>query len=53
MEVKEGEGIWFVYSFGQPDRIVETLEEAGFRVADIRVVPMTLEDAFIGYTGKY
>ncbi|GAB4332459.1 MAG: ABC transporter ATP-binding protein [Calditrichia bacterium] len=43
----------FVYSFEEANRVREHLHELGYPVENFEQIPMTLEDAFIGLTGKY
>lgn len=44
-----------LYTFGSADDVSRELQSSGIRVApqQLRPVPMTLEDVFIGLTGKY
>ena len=42
-----------VYSFQPKEAVTAHLIEQGIEVALLEQVPMTLEDAFIGLTGKY
>ncbi len=42
-----------VYSFQSKEEVTAHLIEQGIEVAVLEQVPMTLEDAFIGLTGKY
>ena len=42
-----------VYSFQSKEAVAAHLKEQGLDVAILEQVPMTLEDAFIGLTGKY
>ena len=42
-----------VYSFEDVDCVKDTLASGGVNFSDFRKTPMTLEDAFIGLTGKY
>ncbi|HID38824.1 MAG TPA: ABC transporter ATP-binding protein [Calditrichaeota bacterium] len=42
-----------VYSFKSEDQIQRYLNERGIDFSDFKLIPMTLEDAFIGLTGKY
>ena len=42
-----------VYSFQSQEAVVARLKEKGIDTADLEQVSMTLEDAFIGLTGKY
>lgn len=42
-----------VYTYGSEDDVKAYLDQIGFHYRDFTPVPMTLEDAFIGLTGKY
>ena len=42
-----------LYTFESPDYVKETLDRHGVRYSDLRRRDMSLEDAFIGLTGKY
>lgn len=44
-----------LYSFGSADDVAASLRQAGFSIdtRQLQQIPMTLEDAFIGLTGKY
>lgn len=42
-----------VYSFDELDRVREHVRQAGMDFKGVEDVPMSLEDAFIGMTGKY
>ena len=42
-----------MYSFKSPEEVKRHLKDKGIAFEDFREVPMTLEDAFIGITGKY
>jgi ABC-2 type transport system ATP-binding protein len=42
-----------IYSFHSPDHVKQHLQNNGIPFHDFRQVAMTLEDAFIGLTGKY
>ena len=42
-----------VYSFQSKEAVAAHLKGQGLEVAVLEQVPMTLEDAFIGLTGKY
>ena len=44
---------WDVFSFAEKDQVVRTFREQGWNVETLEEVPMNLEDAFIGYTGRY
>jgi len=44
-----------VYSFHPQDAVASALQQQGFALPEtgLKAVPMSLEDAFIGFTGKY
>ena len=42
-----------LFSFASLDEVGQSLEQAGVPVPELREIPMDLEDAFIGYTGRY
>lgn len=42
-----------IFSFEAIDTIGKQLEEQGFSASGLEHVPISLEDAFIGYTGRY
>lgn len=42
-----------VYTFAPESEVKGKLSSAGYDISDFKQVPMTLEDAFIGLTGKY
>lgn len=44
---------WNIYSFSEKDELAGALFDQGFDPSDLRQIPMSLEDAFIGYTGRY
>ena len=44
---------WDIFSFSDPDRISQALHDQGFHPQALEQVPLSLEDAFIGYTGRY
>ena len=44
---------WDIFSFSKAARLTETLRDQGFDPSELKPVPMSLEDAFIGYTGRY
>ena len=44
---------WDLFSFKEQPRIVEALRRQGVDGNHLEPVPMSLEDAFIGYTGRY
>lgn len=42
-----------IFSFAGPEQALAALRANGLDVPELQPVPMTLEDAFIGYTGRY
>ena len=44
---------WDIFGFSEEKRIVEVLKEQGLDPLELREIEMSLEDAFIGYTGRY
>ena len=44
---------WDVFSFSDRDRVAQTLRSQGFQIDRLEESPMSLEDAFVGYTGRY
>jgi ABC-2 type transport system ATP-binding protein len=42
-----------IYTFATLPRVRAHLEKTGVKYRNLRAVPMSLEDAFIGITGKY
>jgi len=42
-----------VFSFAPWCEVEQSLTQQGWATADVRLVDMSLEDAFVGYTGKY
>ncbi len=50
---REPDGSVSLFAFADPDRVTAALAAQGFGTPALTEVPMTLEDAFIGYTGKY
>ncbi|GAB7081675.1 ABC transporter ATP-binding protein [Megalodesulfovibrio paquesii] len=44
---------WELFSFASLEALRATLREQGHDATDLQQLPMTLEDAFIGYTGRY
>ncbi|MCP4722336.1 MAG: ABC transporter ATP-binding protein [Desulfobacteraceae bacterium] len=44
---------WDIFSFSPLDQMKKKLAELGVDVEQLAHVPMSLEDAFIGYTGRY
>jgi len=51
--VEEHAASWELFSFAGQDALVAELRQAGCDPAGVEELPMTLEDAFIGYTGRY
>lgn len=49
----EIDGSYVIYSFNDQEKIEKYLKEHHDVTHGIREMPMSLEDAFIGYTGKY
>ncbi len=43
----------FIYSFSDINKVRTYLQSKNISVKDLEEIPMTLEDAFIGLTGKY
>ncbi len=46
-------GHWDVFSFAEKDQIIGEIREQGWHIDTLEEVSMSLEDAFIGYTGRY
>lgn len=46
-------GFWDLFGFAGKDQVMGVIAEMGWRVDELEEVPMNLEDAFIGYTGRY
>jgi ABC-2 type transport system ATP-binding protein len=44
---------WDVFSFAEKPAVEQALRERGWDGRSLQEVPMDLEDAFIGYTGRY
>jgi ABC-2 type transport system ATP-binding protein len=44
---------WDIFSFAAEGLIAESLQSQGVDPAGLKRIPMSLEDAFIGYTGRY
>lgn len=42
-----------IYTFGTETEVINYLTSKGIQFTDLKNVPMTFEDAFIGITGKY
>lgn len=53
VNVEEHPGHWEIFSFASLEEVRADLARQGFEQAPPVTVPMTLEDAFIGYTGRY
>jgi ABC-2 type transport system ATP-binding protein len=51
--VEEHPGHWDIFSFAGQDAVAGALHRQGVAPQGLRPVPMTLEDAFVGYTGRY
>ncbi|MDQ2079241.1 ABC transporter ATP-binding protein [Xanthobacteraceae bacterium Astr-EGSB] len=50
---READGTWSIYAFHPADVVGTTLQNAGIDPARLSEVPLSLEDAFVGYTGSY
>ena len=46
-------GHWDLFAFVDRDAVAAMLADAGWHADGLEAVPMDLEDAFIGYTGRY
>lgn len=44
---------WDVFSFFKKDKVISAVRELGWAVDNLDEIPMNLEDAFIGYTGRF
>lgn len=44
---------WDVFSFADKAAVEQAIRELGWNIQVLEEVPMNLEDAFIGYTGRY
>jgi ABC-2 type transport system ATP-binding protein len=44
---------WDVFSFAEKGRVMQAVREYGWDIDSLEEIPMNLEDAFIGYTGRY
>ncbi|MEA3348289.1 MAG: ABC transporter ATP-binding protein [Pseudomonadota bacterium] len=44
---------WDIFSFYKKSRLIKTLEDQGFDPSELKPLTMSLEDAFIGFTGRY
>lgn len=51
--VEDHPGHWDIFSFADHKRITEVLLGQGLQVENLKKIPMSLEDAFVGYTGRY
>ena len=51
--VEEHPDHWDVFSFADQNRVMESLLDQGCQVENLEKMPMSLEDAFVGYTGRY
>ena len=51
--VEEHAHYWDIFSFAPEDDLRVELDEQGLYLYKLKHVPMNLEDAFIGYTGRY
>jgi len=51
--VEEHPAYWDIFSFASEEKVAETLRAQGFPAEKLATMPMTLEDAFVGYTGRY
>ena len=50
---EKNNGQWITYSFEPLETVRQLLEAKGVQVADLKEETLSLEDAFIGLTGKY
>lgn len=50
---EQNNGQWITYSFEPLETVRQLLESKGVQVADLKEETLSLEDAFIGLTGKY
>ena len=46
-------GHWDVFSFSEKNMVLQEVRRLGWNVDHLEDVPMNLEDAFIGYTGRF
>lgn len=53
MFAPEADGRLSVFAFAGPDAVAAALRGVGIDPTGLAETPMTLEDAFVGYTGKY
>ena len=44
---------WDIFSFYKETQLIKTLQDQGFNPTELKPLTMNLEDAFIGYTGRY
>jgi ABC-2 type transport system ATP-binding protein len=44
---------WDVFSFNEKETVIQAVRELGWNVDTLKEIPMNLEDAFIGYTGRF
>ena len=54
--IEDHAGYWDFFSFAPKNRVLDAVREQGFPLNDLddlKEVSMSLEDAFIGYTGRY
>ncbi|BBO76504.1 ABC transporter ATP-binding protein [Desulfosarcina widdelii] len=51
--VEEFSGHLDLFSFAEKEKVLKAIREQGSNVNDLEEVFMSLEDAFIGYTGRY
>lgn len=52
-QTKVMENVWEIFSFHEKNRVAEVLVDQGLNPSGLEQTPMCLEDAFIGYTGRY
>jgi len=51
--VEEHPAHWDIFSFAGKDDVAQSLLSQGCHMESLEKVPMSLEDAFVGYTGRY
>ena len=51
--VEDHPGYWDIFSFSAEEKVVAELRRQGIAAEGIRRESMNLEDAFVGYTGRY
>jgi len=51
--VEEHPGHWDIFSFSSEAGVVEALKVQGCHAESLKKTSMSLEDAFVGYTGRY